>query len=289
MDNIELEIINWSKYNPRKDYKRPHWFAMSNRVLEDESLYELSGDEFKAWVYILCKASQLNSGSVKIYFKHAERVSGIERHVLSSSIEKLIKAECIRCSVQTTNEICTDSVRHNTIQYNTIHQELLRNSPPSAKKLPSTDSRKTIEISKLEDFSLIPTSYWCNWDDLYSHEFVERECRKSLIWLNANPKKSKKTLRGWVAFFSGWFDRSWDKSTTKGASNKTPNAAILVAEALRKSGEWTKDRDLVIGILGEELFNRCIKIGVRRFRELPSGSFYLKNITGLLSESTTKG
>lgn len=100
MDTIELQISKWEKFNPRKDIKNPTWFALSNRILENADLFDFSAEEFKAWIYILCQASQINSDTVKLNFRHASRVCGIKKQILESTISKLEKAESLRARTQ---------------------------------------------------------------------------------------------------------------------------------------------------------------------------------------------
>ncbi len=47
------------------------------------------------------------------------------------------------------------------------------------------------------------------WLQLYAQDFLDREFVKIETWLAANPKKNKKTLRGWIQFVSNWLDRGW--------------------------------------------------------------------------------
>lgn len=89
VDFIQIKIINWEKYQPRKDIKNPSWFAISNRIVEDPKLYSLLDAEWKALLYILSVASQGNSGSVIVYLDHALRVCKIRRKTLFNLINKL--------------------------------------------------------------------------------------------------------------------------------------------------------------------------------------------------------
>jgi hypothetical protein len=134
LDCIEVEIINWSRYNPRRDYKRPVWFALSNRILENPSFFDFAADEFKAWIYILCQASQKNSACISLNFRHADKVCSISKRALLSTIDKLEKAESIQRHVQMTNVICTDDERatNATLQDNTIHNKTNNNAHAEA-------------------------------------------------------------------------------------------------------------------------------------------------------------
>ncbi len=107
MDFIEVEILNWEKYNPRRDYKKPWWFALSNTICTDPMFVEFSDAEFRAWIYILCTASVQNTNRCQLFHKHAERSAGIKRKILISTIGKLEILQVIRIPAG----ICTDSVR----------------------------------------------------------------------------------------------------------------------------------------------------------------------------------
>lgn len=98
MDVIEVEIVQWSRHQPRKDIKHPTWFAMSNRILEDSKLFELTDAEWKALLYIFSQASQQNSQHVKIVYAHAKRVCDISEKVLNSTISRLCNAGVTRVS-----------------------------------------------------------------------------------------------------------------------------------------------------------------------------------------------
>ncbi len=117
MDFIEVTINNWEKYNKRKDYKRPYWFALSNRLIEDADFISFSGDEFKAWIYVLSQASQRCCGTVKIHFEHAGRVCGISKKTLINTATKLISLEICTGSVQDPN-----ATLHNTTEQNSTIQ-----------------------------------------------------------------------------------------------------------------------------------------------------------------------
>ncbi len=94
---VEIEIRNWDKYNPRKDIKNPSWFAVSNRMIEDSDIYELSDKEFKAWVYCLSQASiQNKDGLADIDFRHSARVCGVGKDSINSMLGKMVKCESVR-------------------------------------------------------------------------------------------------------------------------------------------------------------------------------------------------
>lgn len=126
MDFIEIEILNWEKFNPRKDYKKPWWFALSNTITSDDEFSEFSDAEFRAWIHILCTASVQNTCRPRLFFKAAERASGIKRKSFMSAIGKLEILQIIRIP----DSICTDHVRDlcSTEQNSTIQNNTKQNS-----------------------------------------------------------------------------------------------------------------------------------------------------------------
>lgn len=107
-DAFTVTISNWEKFNPRKDYKRPWWFALSNRLMEDSDFYSFNDGEFRAWIYILSQASQHLSGTVRIGFSHADRVCNVRPKNLKSAISKLKRIGAITIDE---TAICTDGVQ----------------------------------------------------------------------------------------------------------------------------------------------------------------------------------
>jgi hypothetical protein len=107
--DVTVTVLSWDKHNPRKDIKHPAWFALSNRVTEDPKLFALTGDEFKAWIYVLCQASQKNNATVEIFFEHASRAGGISVDAMKSALAKLSSA-----GVTETLRTRTQSVRKRT-------------------------------------------------------------------------------------------------------------------------------------------------------------------------------
>ncbi len=85
---IEIEIKNWGKHQ-RKDVKKPSWFALSNRILEDSKLFDLSDAQWKALIYIFSQASQQGSEKVILNLAHASRVCGISESVMKSTVSHL--------------------------------------------------------------------------------------------------------------------------------------------------------------------------------------------------------
>ncbi len=112
MDFIEIEIIKWASHQ-RKDVKKPSWFAMDNRILEDAKLFDLTDSEWKALLYIFCQASQQRSETVRINYAHAKRVCALPEKTIDSAISQLCNAGVTR-TARARNVDVTDTSRERT-------------------------------------------------------------------------------------------------------------------------------------------------------------------------------
>ncbi len=95
LDTTTIKIKNFEAYKGRADVVHNSWFRCSNRILEDHEFFDFSPEEFKAWIYFLCLASQKNSAVVHVSHQHAHHVCGLPFSVIFSAIKKLNKIGCL--------------------------------------------------------------------------------------------------------------------------------------------------------------------------------------------------
>lgn len=105
-DQIKTSVRNFDKFMGRRDIKEPWWFKLSNKITEDPELYDLSGDEFKAFIYIASTASKKRAADVVLVRMHAERVANINWEALRSVVQKLTDR-----GILTQSDLGTEPVR----------------------------------------------------------------------------------------------------------------------------------------------------------------------------------
>jgi hypothetical protein len=93
--DVTVKILKWEKFNPRKDIKRPHWFALDNELVEDDAFFKFDHGEFKAWIYLLSKASKKQNASVIVDFEAATRKARISKNEFIGAIEKLVEMQSV--------------------------------------------------------------------------------------------------------------------------------------------------------------------------------------------------
>ena len=91
-----IEIIEWDKYNPRKDVNRSSWFRMEHCLFELPSFFSFNHEEKLTWIYLLCCASKVGNKTVEINQEHAYKIAGFENKTLKLTLKKLEQVGVIK-------------------------------------------------------------------------------------------------------------------------------------------------------------------------------------------------
>lgn len=211
MDIIEIEICNWEKYNPRSDRAHHSWLRLENSFFYNQDLFKMTDSQRLLFIFLLCEASRAGAGTVRIDLEFAAMIRKTTIAKISDDLQTLTSSGVLR--LPSGNQVVTD--RHTTNDTN----ETRRNERTN-EVLPLAHKRSRPYVVQSEEaFRENLGEFIGPWVTLYSEEYVFREASKAFLWLKANPRKSKKSTKGWVAFFGGWFERGWDRTTTRGPSN----------------------------------------------------------------------
>ncbi len=109
---IYVEILNWERFNPRKDVKHNSWFRCDHSLFEHPDFHDFTHSDIIVWLYLLCLASKKNSSCVTVYTNHADRLANISLIQLCTALQKLNKIKAITfkhvtCSQRGRNENVT--------------------------------------------------------------------------------------------------------------------------------------------------------------------------------------
>ena len=89
MDSLQIALIDSEQYFKRKDIKTYTWFALSVSLLEDPDFFDISGDEFKAFFYIICLAAKSKKDVFCVHIKHASYQTRVDERSFLSCLNKL--------------------------------------------------------------------------------------------------------------------------------------------------------------------------------------------------------
>lgn len=92
---IYVTILNWERFNPRKDVKQSSWFRFEHSWFENPDFFDFTHTEKLIWVYILSLASKKNASEIIIYSSHALKIADFSIEDLLSALQKLNKIKAI--------------------------------------------------------------------------------------------------------------------------------------------------------------------------------------------------
>lgn len=159
-DSITITVVNWDKFNPRKDLKATSWFRMQNSIFEDPDFFDFSHAEFSALFYILCQCSKKQCGTIRVNYAHANRIGRLDTAELKSAIDKLVKIQF----VQITNEVRHADVTSTSHARNTTNE-----------RTDETDGRTDTGIKKPPTLSKEILGSCCKtWIETLAHFKIQR-------------------------------------------------------------------------------------------------------------------
>jgi hypothetical protein len=106
-DAATITILNWEKYNPRKDIKSTSWFRLQNSLFEDPNFFDFSPEELLLWIYLLSMASKKQDGQVRLSLAHAEKIGRLTLGIIESALEKLKSLGCVEVRLKQREEHVT--------------------------------------------------------------------------------------------------------------------------------------------------------------------------------------
>ena len=85
----QIKIVNFERFNPRKDRKEHSWFRLDNTVAFSEDLFGLDADQKWFWIYLLSHESKRQNGAIDLNWGYLEQYSGVSIKKMKSAIERL--------------------------------------------------------------------------------------------------------------------------------------------------------------------------------------------------------
>lgn len=103
MQEIKIEILNWEKFQFRKQIKNPSWFRLENRMWNDQQFFYFTAEERWIWVCILSIASQKQTSTLLVGLDWLSQNSQVKPEIIQSSLKKLRDNNCLEYTLHTRN------------------------------------------------------------------------------------------------------------------------------------------------------------------------------------------
>ncbi len=198
-DQVTVTVANWDKYNIRKkDYVKAWWFSLSNAILEDVDIYDLSDSELRAWIYILSQASKKNCATVSLSIDHASRVCRVNPKALKTLIEKFSNKSILSASGLDLASTRQADGRHK--QTNNTNKQICRAKPSDFDSVYRLFARKE---GKKKGLEYLAEKY--SIDDLPNLETASANYTTH-VRRERKEKKFIKLFSTWVSEWDDWLD-----------------------------------------------------------------------------------
>lgn len=87
---IEIELLNFNQYIVKTSgYNSLPWFSLSNDTLLHPDFFDITGEEFKAFIWIVSVATKVKSNVIRLSLDHACRTINIRKTDIFSALKKL--------------------------------------------------------------------------------------------------------------------------------------------------------------------------------------------------------
>lgn len=120
-DIYEITILNWEKYQPRKDLKRMHWFRLESSIIFDSKFNQLNAATQLLYIKLLALCAINNSHTIKMDLKGLMLATRLDNKGIIKGLCLLSRIELIQVLK---NGNPYESVSYRTEQNNKeIHKE----------------------------------------------------------------------------------------------------------------------------------------------------------------------
>ena len=191
-DGATVEVINWEKYNPRTDAKRPNWFRLENTLATGPGFHDLDCEQKWLWIVILSLVSQKNGESVEWKSSYVQALTGIKPKKQDETLEVFEKFVRLRVSRNVTSRDShatdttdgrtdiTDKTNYSSERFEKPLEAVISCFQSLSETFRERSVTEKVQQSWIEAF---PDSEW-----------ITEEIRKALAWELANPIRRKKNF-----------------------------------------------------------------------------------------------
>lgn len=150
-ESITIQIINWQKYNPRKDVHKPSWFKMDHDILLDPKIRGLSKPEKVAlWALLSESSRQHSDGLILVDRAFFVRCYDVSWSLILRCIFKLEQNQFVT-KIHGTYTVRERAPEQNRIEKNRIEKKktIAQSTENPKTEIPKASSRRAFDFDSL--------------------------------------------------------------------------------------------------------------------------------------------
>lgn len=96
MEVVEIEILNWKKFNGKETLKTPNWFKVHIGIGASKSLFGLPFSTKWIWICVLAEAKREKCPKIRLNLKWASNYWAIEKKLILEAMESFKEIGLLR-------------------------------------------------------------------------------------------------------------------------------------------------------------------------------------------------
>lgn len=132
---MEIKILNFEKFNPRKDRARHHWFRVENDISFSKDLFGLNPGQRWFWIFLLSLASKSQKNEIDFELEYLSIHSGLNIKQTAECLKLFEKRSMISITGYQSVTNRGQTVSYITLHNSTEHNEHNNNAQIPARKL----------------------------------------------------------------------------------------------------------------------------------------------------------
>lgn len=235
---MQITVVNWGEYQPRKDVKKSSWFRMEHAIALSTKYLALTQQDVMAIVYIFSLCSEENSETVTIAPQHVAIFGRMKEAELKASAIKLQQLGIVLVDDTPSDRARNVDVSLRTNEHNERTSSSAGSGAPAeaAQLFPApSDVGYCTELKEIGDIirARVKMAVQKRWLELYSAEFIVRKIRELDVWCLENPAKAPKSR--WSTWYSGILAKDWEKYRR--------TMPIVTGQPVRPKSSWAMEQE----------------------------------------------
>lgn len=97
-DGATIELLNWRKYNPRPDSKKPSWFRLETSFCTGQDYFDLPPNQKWGWVMLMSTACDKNGDPFTLRYQWLKMFTNLVEKEIEELIEYFVQKGALRVS-----------------------------------------------------------------------------------------------------------------------------------------------------------------------------------------------
>lgn len=311
---IEIEVLSWEKFNPKRDQQTYTWLRLNNDLPTDPDLFGLTGEQKYVWITILCQASKKNHGKLSINVDQLAYITQVKVDAIRQLIVFLENKGMIVVHDRALPQ-ATAARPHTTPTNETNETNERKNNAQSTEPKPSeSEQSESNALAQPDGFADCYADFYAGYprkvgktkgakvhrqlirtgvdpkDLLVARDNYRKYCEK-----NGIAEKFVKHPATFLNEYLDWLDPETGncdlKSQPQPDADSFLNDAKRVMTALKSvSPVSSTSSEQLTTLLGPELFKRAYSVegGTPAIRQMKADDFSLRRLAGMLKDAAEK-